>query len=59
MVADFSGFALQLYNKASSSETQMAYCQKMMRKPIADSARHERIWKNEVYALNGVYDMKK
>ena len=34
MVADFSGFALQLYNKASSSETQMAYCQKMMRKPI-------------------------
>lgn len=57
MVADFSGFALQLYNKASSSETQMAYCQKLIRKPVADAARNERVWK-EVYGLNGVYEMK-
>ena len=59
MVADFSGFALQLYNKASSSTAQMDYCQKMIRKPIADSDRHERIWKNEVSTLNGIYEMNK
>ena len=59
MVADFSGFALKLFSKASSSEVQMGYAQKMIRKPIADLDRQERIWKNEVYALKGAYEMKK
>ncbi len=59
MVADFSDFALQLFNKASSSATQMEYSRKMIQKPIADIARHERIWKNEVSTLNGAYEMRK
>ena len=58
MVGDFSGFALQLYNKPSSNEGQMAYFMKMIRKPIADAVRQERVW-NEVYALKDVYEMKK
>jgi len=58
MVADFSGFALQLYNKASSSAKQMEYCLKMIRKPVADAARQERIWNNEVYTLKGAYEMR-
>ena len=58
MVADFSRFALELHNKPSSSAAQMGYAFKMIRKPVADKNRTERIWK-EVYALNGVYEMRK
>jgi acyl-CoA dehydrogenase len=58
LVADFSRFALELHNKPSSSEGQMAYATKMIRKPIAEKARTERIW-NEVYALKGAYEMRK
>ena len=58
LVADFSRFALELHNKPSSSAAQMEYAFKMIRKPIADKDRNERIW-NEVYALKGAYEMAK
>jgi acyl-CoA dehydrogenase len=57
MVRDFSKFALQLYSKPSSTPEQMDFCIKMIRKPIVDAARYDRVWKNSVYALNGAYEM--
>ena len=57
MVRDFSGYALELYNKASTSSRQMKHCLKMIRKPLADQQQYDQIWKDHVHALNGVYEM--
>ena len=59
LVEDFSKFALQIYSKASSTEKQMEYAQKMIKKPIADKERTKRIWDNHVYALKDQYEMAK
>ena len=57
MERDFSKFALQLYSKPSSTRKQMEICLKMIMKPVTDTARFERIWKEHVYALKGAYRM--
>ena len=57
MVRDLSKFALQLYSKPSSSEAQMAYCMKLMRKAHVDEERYQRVLKQHVYNLNGAYAM--
>ncbi len=56
MVRDFSRHALSLYSKPSSSETQMASCLKMIRKPVLDEARYERVWQ-QVHDLQDAYEM--
>ncbi|UMZ72685.1 acyl-CoA dehydrogenase [Natranaerofaba carboxydovora] len=57
MVRDFSKFALNLYNKPSTSDKQMDYLMKIIRKPIFDKNRFNRIWKDYVLSLNGAYEM--
>ena len=57
MVRDLSKFALQLYSKPSSTEQQMAYCMRMVRKANVDEARYQRVLEKNVYAMNGVYEM--
>jgi acyl-CoA dehydrogenase len=57
MVRDFSKFALQLYSKTSSTEKQMELCTQMIKKPVVDEKRFERVWKNYIYALKDVYEM--
>lgn len=57
MVRDFSKFALQVYAKSSSSEQQMAYCLKMIRKPAVNPERFERVWQQYACALAGAYEM--
>ena len=57
MVRDFSGFALTLYSKASTSEVQMDYLQKMIKKPAASADRFEKIWKEHVLILKDTYEM--
>ena len=56
MVRDFSRHALNLYSKPSSSETQMACCLKMIRKPVLDVARYQRVWQ-QVHGLQDAYEM--
>jgi acyl-CoA dehydrogenase len=56
MVRDFSRHALNLYSKPSSSETQMACCLKMIRKPVLDEARYQRVWQ-QVHGLQDAYEM--
>ncbi len=58
-VGDFSKFALQIYSKPSSTEKQTEYALKMIKKPIADTERTTRIWKEQVYALKDTYEMAK
>ncbi len=57
MVRDFSKFALLLYSKPSANSKQMDHCMNMIRKPVVDEKRYGKIWKEHVYALNGLYEM--
>jgi len=57
MVRDFSKFALQLYSKTNSTEAQMAGCLKMIRKPVVDEARFQRVWQGEVLKLVDAFEM--
>ncbi|MDD2900283.1 MAG: acyl-CoA dehydrogenase [Desulfuromonadaceae bacterium] len=57
MVRDLSKFALQLYCKPSSTEQQMVYCTKLLRKSHVDNERYQRVLERHVYSLNGVYEM--
>ena len=57
MVRDFAKFALQLYSKTSSTDDQMEGCLKMIRKPVVDEARFQRVWQKEVVTLTDSYEM--
>ena len=57
MVRDFSKFALQLYSKTSSTGAQMDICMQMIKKPVQDPERFNRIWEKYVAPLNGAYEM--
>lgn len=57
MVRDFSRFALQLYSKPSSTDAQMEFCQRMIRKAAVDPQRNQRVLDAHVYSLQGVYTM--
>ena len=57
MIRDFSRFALQLYSKTSSTDAQMAVCLKMIKKPVKNPERFNRIWEDYVEPLNNAYAM--
>ena len=57
LVRDFSKHALQLYSKPSSSPHQMELCLRMLRKPVVDTGRFNRVWE-QVHALKDVYEFK-
>ncbi|MGD9310957.1 MAG: acyl-CoA dehydrogenase, partial [Desulfosarcina sp.] len=57
MIRDFSAFALQLYSKTNSTAKQMDLCMRMIKKPVSDSARFDRVWQTHVYAHKGAYRM--
>ncbi|TMA47198.1 MAG: acyl-CoA dehydrogenase [Deltaproteobacteria bacterium] len=57
LVRDVSHFALELYGKPSTTPAQMDHCLRMIRKPVVDQARYERVWHDHVYALKGAYRM--
>jgi acyl-CoA dehydrogenase len=57
LVRDFSRYALQLYSKTSSTSRQMELCLKMIRKPVVDTARFERVLERHIYALKDAYTM--
>jgi len=57
LVRDFSKYALQLYSKTSSTRRQMELCLQMIRKPVVDTARFERVLERHVYSLEGAYTM--
>ncbi len=57
MVRDFSKYALQLYSKPSATAAQMEGSLKMIRKPVVDEARFQRVWQNDVLSLTDAYEM--
>ena len=57
MVRDFSKFSLQLYSKTSSTETQMEICLRMIKKPVVDTEKFDRVWEKYVIAKKDSYQM--
>jgi len=57
LVRDFSKYALQLHSKTSSTEKQMELCKQMIKKPLPNETRFQKIWRNCVYALKDQYEM--
>ena len=57
MIRDFSKFALQLYSKTGSTEQQMQLCLKMIKKPVENPDRFNRVWEKHIAVLDGAYEM--
>ena len=57
LVRDFAKHALEFHNKPSSTDAQMEYSKKLMRKPSVDNKRYMKVWNEFVYAQNGKYEM--
>ncbi|MDW7990000.1 MAG: hypothetical protein RMH75_04985 [Archaeoglobaceae archaeon] len=55
-VRDFSKFAVELMAKSSATEKQKEFCRRMIKAPIEDQNRFERVLE-EVYVLREVYEM--
>jgi acyl-CoA dehydrogenase len=57
MVRDFSKYALDIYSKNSATEKQQAICLKMIKKPVKNMERFEKVLKEQVYSLVDTYQM--
>jgi acyl-CoA dehydrogenase len=57
LVRDVSESALQLLGQPSSNDEQIARCREMIRKPLHDESRYERVWSRHTEPLDGAYAM--
>jgi acyl-CoA dehydrogenase len=58
LVRDFSRYAVQLHGKPTSTPEQMDHCLRMIRKPVVDAERYDRVWRENVLSLAGRYAMR-
>jgi len=56
-VRDFSLYATELHGKPGNSEEQRTLIRELICAPLADAEQFDRIWRDQVYALNGQYQM--
>lgn len=56
-IRDFSGYAVALHGKPSSTDAQQRWALDAVRKPVVDGGRFETIW-NEVVSYDGRYEMR-
>ncbi|MFH2065422.1 MAG: acyl-CoA dehydrogenase family protein [Pseudomonadota bacterium] len=57
MVRDFSKYALDIYSKNSATEKQQEICLKMIKKPVKNMERFEKVLREHVYSLVDTYHM--
>jgi len=57
MVRDFSRYSLQLYGKSVTTKRQQLLLRRMIKRPVVDSERFDRVWKQHVAPLQGTYEM--
>ncbi|UYP44672.1 hypothetical protein NEF87_000957 [Candidatus Lokiarchaeum ossiferum] len=58
IVRDFSKFSLQLYSKPQATGLQRWFSKRMLKKPKVNKPRFEKIWKDHVFKLKDLYEMK-
>ena len=56
MIRDMSASALEIYSKTSSTKHQKSLALDIIKAPVANKARFDRVWQEHVFALKGVYD---
>jgi acyl-CoA dehydrogenase len=56
-VRDFSRFAVDLNGRAATTSEQSEFCLAMIRRPVRDDERSNRIWNDHVYAQRDAYEM--
>jgi acyl-CoA dehydrogenase len=57
IVRDMSRFATELHGRTATTEGQAKHCQTMIRRPVEDAERSQRVWLDHVYALRDSYQM--
>jgi len=57
MIRDFSKFALQLSQKGCSTLVQQTLCNRMIKRPTVNEARHTRVWENYAYDMKDQFEM--
>jgi acyl-CoA dehydrogenase len=57
LVRDFSRHAVELHGRRASNAQQMAFALRMIRKPVEDAARYDRVWNEMVLPLKDAYEM--
>ncbi len=58
LVRDFNSYAVELNDKPSTTDEQARLAMRMIRRPVHDPARYDRVWKEYVLPLNGAYEMR-
>ena len=58
LVRDFNSYAVELSDKPSATDEQARFAMRMIRRPVHDPARYDRVWKEYVLPLNGAYEMR-
>jgi acyl-CoA dehydrogenase len=58
LVRDFNTYAVELNDKAATTDEQARFAMRMVRRPAFDASRYDQIWKEYVLPLNGAYEMR-
>ena len=58
LVRDFNTYAVELHDKAATTDEQARFAMRMIRRPVNDRGRYEQVWKEHVLPLNGAYEMR-
>jgi acyl-CoA dehydrogenase len=58
LIRDFNTYAVELNDKAATTDEQARFAMRMIRRPAFDASRYDQIWKEYVLPLNGAYEMR-
>ncbi|MGA7052923.1 MAG: acyl-CoA dehydrogenase family protein [Mycobacterium sp.] len=58
LVRDFNSYAVELNDKSATTDEQATFAMRMIRRPVHDPARYERVWRQYVLPLNRAYQMR-
>ncbi len=56
-VRDFSAYAVDLHGKPTNSAHQREFLLDLIRAPVANPDQFEKVWREQVYALKGQYQL--
>jgi len=58
LIRDFSKYAVNILTKPSNSEAQQTFAKELIKTPIPNAARFEKIFNEQIYSLKGQYKMR-
>jgi acyl-CoA dehydrogenase len=56
MVRDMSAFALNIFSKTSSTDLQKSLALEIIRAPVSDQMRFDKVWQQHIFSLKGEYN---